>query len=415
MPRIRLSVHELRIGMYVTKLDLPWFRSPFLRHSFLIEHASQIERLVQAGVTTVAIDLDRGMADAPGVGLDNLEPIQNPCADGVPSGRTRPVKSLAQLSEEYAQAKVAQQQLEQAVHSVFSSIAKTGIVQPEQAAEAVQEITIVARTLPRPAMFMALSQHRAGNDSLSHHALATCTLSLVIGQSFQLNPLELQELATAALLHDIGLFQVPAAVIRRSRVTSKPLSQQEQLEFRAHPRLSALALERQGRFESAVLDLVANHHPFPSDNGARAQAEPASVSDRSGILMLADQYDELITGFGGASPLSPVAAIQRLYLTARHGSAARNLLTHFIRIVGIYPVHSYVKLNTSEAAMVTDINPDKLHQPIVTITHQPGWVECPAPFIVDLAHQDDQEHPRAIESVLDGPPGSSAAGSFHAA
>ncbi|MBI3356316.1 MAG: DUF3391 domain-containing protein, partial [Nitrospirae bacterium] len=24
--------HELQIGMYVAKLDLSWFRSPFLRH-----------------------------------------------------------------------------------------------------------------------------------------------------------------------------------------------------------------------------------------------------------------------------------------------------------------------------------------------------------------------------------------------
>jgi HD-GYP domain-containing protein (c-di-GMP phosphodiesterase class II) len=333
----------------------------------------------------------------------------------MPHAAPRPIKSLAQLTEEYAQAKLAQQQLEQAVHSVFSAIAKTGVVHPQQAAEAVQEITIVARTLPKSAMFMALSQHRAGDASLSRHALATCTVSLVIGQSLQLNPLELHELATAALLHDIGLLHIPASIIRRAHVSSSPLSQQEQLQFRTHPRLSVLVLERQGGFESVVLDLIVNHHPFRSDNGTRIQAEMASVSNRSGILMLADQYDELITGFGGASPFSPQEAIQRLYLEAKEDGALLNLLTHFIRTVGIYPVHSYVRLNTKEIAVVTDINPDTLHQPIVTITHTPGWTEYPAPFTVDLARQEDREPARTIESVIDNPPNSSAASSYHAA
>jgi hypothetical protein len=131
--------------------------------------------------------------------------------------------------------------------------------------------------------------------------------------------------------------------------------------------------------------------------------------------MLADQYDELITGFGGASPFSPQEAIQRLYLEAKEGRASLNLLTHFIRTVGIYPVHSYVRLNTKEIAVVTDINPDTLHQPIVTITHKPGWTEYPAPFTVDLARQENQEPARTIESVIDNPPNSSAASSSHAA
>jgi hypothetical protein len=131
--------------------------------------------------------------------------------------------------------------------------------------------------------------------------------------------------------------------------------------------------------------------------------------------MLADQYDELITGFGGASPFSPQEAIQRLYLEAKEGRASLNLLTHFIRTVGIYPVHSCVQLNTKEVAVVTDINPDTLHQPIVTITHTPGWTEYPAPFTVDLARQEDREPARTIESVIDNPPNSSAASSYHAA
>ena len=107
MLRTNISVHELQIGMYVAKLDLAWFRSPFLRHSFLIERTSQIERLVRAGVKTVEIDLSRGVAAPSGLCSARPAPTEEPYAGRMPSAEPRPVKSLAQLTEEYAQAKLA--------------------------------------------------------------------------------------------------------------------------------------------------------------------------------------------------------------------------------------------------------------------------------------------------------------------
>ena len=65
MATTRIPVHDLQIGMYVARLDLSWFRSPLLRHSFLIEHPSQIEKLVRAGAKMVNIDLDKGIAFQP--------------------------------------------------------------------------------------------------------------------------------------------------------------------------------------------------------------------------------------------------------------------------------------------------------------------------------------------------------------
>jgi hypothetical protein len=50
--------------------------------------------------------------------------------------------------------------------------------------------------------------------------------------------------------------------------------------------------------------------------------------------------------------------------------------------------------------MVTELNQDKLHQPIVTITHQPEGTEYPTPFIVDLARQTDEPQARAIETIV---------------
>jgi len=381
--------------MYVAHLDLSWFRSPFLRHSFLIEHPSQIEKLVRAGVKMVDIDPDHGIGS-------QSHQISDPthCATvAAPPLSIKQPKPLAQLNEEYAQATLAKQQMDQAVQAVYTTITKTGTVNPQQAAEAVQEITIAMRTLTESALVMALSQNRAGDSTLSRHALATCTLSLVLGQAFQFNPLELQELATAALLHDIGLLQIRPVVVRHAHAAAG-LSKADQQELETHPRRAVLLLEREGRIEAAILHLIANHHVYLDDNGYPKESRGRFTCDRTRILMVVDRYDELITGFGGTAPLTPHQTFQRLYQEAQQGKLDQRILSSFIARVGIYPVHSQVRLNTQELAMVTELNQEKLHQPVVTITHQPGGTAYLPPLVVDLAHQTDERQVRAIETII---------------
>jgi HD-GYP domain-containing protein (c-di-GMP phosphodiesterase class II) len=395
MATTRISVRALRIGMYVARLDLSWFRSPFLRHSLLIEHPSQIEQLVRAGVKTVDIDLNRGIAVQP---PDVPDPVRTP-VEAPPTWTTRHPKPLAQLNHEYVQAKRAKQQMDHAVQSVFVTIAKTGTVNPQQATEAVQEITIAMKTLTDAAIVMALSQNQPGDSTLSRHALATCTLSLVLGQAFQFNPLELHELATAALLHDIGLLQIRPAVVRRAHTASR-LSPSERQEWETHPRRAVLLLERHGEIEPAILHLIAHHHAYLDDSGYPKESRGYSASDRARILMVIDRYDELITGFGVTAPLTPHQTFQRLYHEAQCGTLDQRILSSFIARVGIYPVHSHVRLNTQESAVVTELNREKLHQPIVTITHRPEGIEYRTPFVVDLAHQDGEPRVRAIDTII---------------
>ena len=386
-----ISIDQLRLGMYVAKIDLSWFQSPFLRRSLLIEQATQIEKLRRAGAKQIVIDLSRGDDVETFIDLD--QPVSSQAITLTPqTPPSKPVpKPLTQLNEEYAQALVARKQLERSVHSVFSSISEQGSVDPQLAAEAVQEVTIVTRTLPNSAIFMALSQH----------ALSTCTLALVVGQSFGYNPLELQELAMAALLHDIGLLQIPAPIIQRSANTSHPPSRQDRQLLQSHPQLGILALERQGGFETRVLQMIGEHHIRLDDSGYPQGTKGEFTSERSRILMIADYYDELITGFGGASPLAPHQALQRIFRESQDGAFDQVILSRFIKLIGIYPVHSRVQLNTSEKAVVTELNPSALHRPVVTITHTPNGNETPTPFVVDLSDQVNVTPERAIDKVLD--------------
>jgi hypothetical protein len=71
----------------------------------------------------------------------------------------------------------------------------------------------------------------------------------------------------------------------------------------------------------------------------------------------------------------------------------------FIKLVGIYPIYSFVELNTKERGMITTINPATLHQPIVALTYDETGSPYPNPLTVDLSNQD-QPPSRSIERVV---------------
>lgn len=401
MPTRHISINQLRAGMYVAKLDISWFRSPFLQHAFLVQEPGQINKLRRAGVQTVEIDPKRGEDIRTTSSRSITTPISYSNPDPATAPPTSLSKPLARLNEEYGQTLVARKHLEQAVSSVFSKLTDQGVVDRQQTTEALREITAVTRTFESSTIVMALSQDRNGDTSLSQHALTTCTLSLLIGKTFNFNPLELRELATAAVLHDIGLLQIPPHVVQHFYSSSAPLSSRELLQMQSHPRLGMLTLERQGGFEDQVLKIMEEHHALLDGSGYPKETCGAFTSKQTRIVILADRYDELITGFGGIASLNPHETLQHLFREAEEGQLDRDIVARFIKLVGIYPLHSCVRLNTGEHAVVTQLNPDMLHQPIITITHQPDGSDYAPPLTVNLGHQDTHIPQRTIESVLD--------------
>jgi HD-GYP domain-containing protein (c-di-GMP phosphodiesterase class II) len=263
------------------------------------------------------------------------------------------------------------------------------------------EMSVVTQTLARPALFMALSQDRTVDPLLSQHALATCGLSMILAHAAHFDLLKLQALAAGALLHDIGLLRLPTRIRRRCFETSAPLSQPDQRLYQSHPRLAAMTLQRQGGFSSAICQLVAEHHALLDDTGFPKEARGSFTTDMTRVIMVTDRYDELLTGFGGASPMTPHQTLQRLYEEGRAGKYESVYISLFVKVLGIYPVYSCVELNTKERAIVTVINSKKLHLPIITITHDLAGTPYIVPLVIDLANQDERAPHRSVVTVIE--------------
>ncbi|KJU85076.1 metal dependent phosphohydrolase [Candidatus Magnetobacterium bavaricum] len=58
--RKRILTEELCIGMFIDGMDASWFKTPFLKHHFLIKTNEQIEKVKETGIEYVFIDPDKG-------------------------------------------------------------------------------------------------------------------------------------------------------------------------------------------------------------------------------------------------------------------------------------------------------------------------------------------------------------------
>lgn len=381
--------------MYVAGIDCSWFRTPFLKHRFLINTKEQIERLRRSNARAVDIDPSKGLdvASFP-IAQETLHTIGLRTSTQATPSHDEP-RSLATLSQELTIAQETREKLIQSVKTVFDAISKTGAPRPGPVNEAVQEITIVTRTLSTHAAFMAMSQGRHLDDSFNNHSLTVCTLAMIIGQALGYNPIQLHELATGALLHDIGLLQLSDHLFH----TSTPLSSEDLAAFHHHPRLGAIAIEAQHNFSQTVRQIAAEHHVTPDGHGYPSETSGGSTAEASRIVMIADRYDELLTGFGGLRPLPSHAAIQQLFQQGEFGRLDLRLISLFIKLVGIYPVYSFVELNTKERGMITAINSATLHQPTVALTYDETGSPYRSPLTIDLSNQN-QSPLRSIKRVV---------------
>ena len=303
--------------------------------------------------------------------------------------------SLEMLAQELTVAREARDKLTQSVKTVFDEISKTGAARPEPVNETVQEITIVTRTLSTHATFMAMRHGRHLAPASNNHRLAVCTLAMIIGQTLGYDLTKLHELATDALLHDSGLLQFPRHLFR----TSTPHSAEDLATFHHHPRLGAIAIEAQRDFSKTVRQVVAEQHVTPDGQSYPSETSAGSTAEASRIVMIADRYDELLTGFEGLRPLSSHAAIQQLFQEEEFDRLDLGLVSRFIKLAGIYPVYIIVEFNTDERRLITTINPAAMHRPVVALTYDQTGSPYRSPLTIDLANQD-QPSPCSIKRVV---------------
>jgi putative nucleotidyltransferase with HDIG domain len=400
VPKKQISIDELALHMYVVGCDRSWLETPFLTHRFVVQDREQIEALRNAGVRLVTIDTDHGAdvmpGERPGAPPNGASAERAP-KNGAETPAVQPSATAApampgevtSLAKEFSYAREARREVIQQVDRMFSHVRETGQVDGEQVAQVVQNM--IAQELHRHATFLALIKMRAFDHSLCDHGLSVCALALMMGHELGCTPGQLSHLAAGALLHDIGLLQLPPHILQQRHA----LSAADKAVYDQHPQMGMDVLAKSDGFAPEVLEIVAAHHRTTADSTSSKIAMLAQA------VQVVDRYDELLTGQRNGIPLPSHQALSNLYQQASDGQFDVTVVSKLIRRIGVYPLYSLVELSTGEHGLVTAIPPGKSHQPVVRLLLNRQGQRINPPVTIDFSADPTLLRKRSIVRILD--------------
>ncbi len=207
-----------------------------------------------------------------------------------------------------------------------------------------------------------------------------CILSLLVGIGLGYDTSQLHELGAAALLHDIG-------ITHYLHLAAQPrkLSEEELENIRKHPIQGVAILKKiPGLSESALF--VCREYRKRKWDKSPASVEERTLREYAQIVGILDIYVAMIQPRPYRDAKLSHEAIQELIGEDLEIFDTRVMKT-LINLIGIYPIGSWVKLNTEEIARVIEQHPDFPLHPSVEILFDPQGNFLEIPRTYDLFKQ----------------------------
>ncbi len=403
----RIPIASLKLGMYVVGLDRSWLSTPFFSHKFLVDKQEQLDKLKQISIRFVDIDTSKGLdIEGPALLVERPpEPAQPepgpvdvqamaaaPAPDPVSAAQAKPELHGTDLKEDFSEARKVRKEMLQSVRDLLGSVRTSGTVDTVQTKKVAEQVIVT--TLAHDQAIAALIRTRQFNPELYDHALSVSTLAVLLGRLLGYGEERLQTIAMAALVHDVGLLRLPQNLLHVRRA----FTPSEQKLYDTHATLGGEVLKQSGGFSAEVLEIVAKHHAPPPRSGEEAGG---GMAESVRLIQVADVYDELLTGQGDRPPLPVRDALRLLYREGQAGRVDAEFTAHLISQIGIYPLYSFVELNTGHRGIVASIQPGELLKPMVLLTHGPDRRPYDEPMPVNLAAGPSENPPLEITTVLD--------------
>jgi len=217
--------------------------------------------------------------------------------------------------------------------------------------------------------YLTVDDLRLYDDNTYNHALGTTILAIAIGKHLRVTREDLTDLALSALLHDIGMVQIPISI------TQKParLTDEEFDIIKLHPAQGTEALKDNERVSERVLTGILSHHEHYDGNGYPNRPKGKQIPFFGRIIACADVYDALTSQRPHRGAFSAHEAIEYVM-----GNAERQfdsgVVKAFLKCVSPYPVGNCVKLSNGELAVVVTQNPENPLRPSIFLMDNPSKI-----------------------------------------
>jgi HD-GYP domain-containing protein (c-di-GMP phosphodiesterase class II) len=368
---VKTSIDGLEIGMFISRLDRPWIKTPYSLEGITVESQEDIERL-RKYCNYVYVDVEQGVSPEPRFWILTENPKSQ--TFGVTRSthtqesrekerkeyqalRKTTYRTSEKFSTEIKTAKKVSSKLSGDYKQLLSDLQSGREVDIEVVKAGVSDM--VESVIKNPSAMMWIIQLKKLDEYSYSRALGTSVWCATFGRHLGLEKEAINQLALGGLLLDIGKSRLPPHLLKNNG----ELTEEEARQMHEHVDLGIKILVSSPLSPSGekvsmdVMQMIATHHERADGSGYPQGLLNKDIPIYGRIAGIVDSYDAMTSErpYIKAGQSAPHDAIAELY-ELRDTRFQAELVEQFIQTVGLYPTGSLVELSTGQVGAVVAIN-----------------------------------------------------------
>lgn len=302
---LQIDKNEARVGMFIHGFGNQWLRSPFATSQFKLSSPTELQALRESSVTTLIIDLTKGIG---------------PTSSSAEQPKSHQSSTTADIG-------AALTKTTGMVRSIFSNAASSICIDRQQVEAVVDVVDQLLYT--RPASVLSLTKLKTKDEISFQHSVAVCALVGLFARHLKLNSDLVRILSVGGLLHDIGKIRVPTAILTKTDA----LTAHEMAVMQTHPREGYAMLARTKGLPEIVGKMCLHHHEKLDGSGYPDGLKDGQVGAAARIVAICDVFDALTSVRPYKAGFAPQAAAAMM--GTWNGHFDRALLKQFFDCMGL--------------------------------------------------------------------------------
>ena len=317
----------------------------------------------------------------PSIWSEMKKPVSSGLAASLPAGDLNLMSEEQREGEDPGQLKMLYEKTLDYLERCYESARKKEPFSLEEGFSLIDQIVTIS---PDQESLFIIALHRDYQERyITNHPVNVAILAIKLCENLGIDHPRLVELGMAALLHDIGMVRIPDEIVYKNG----SLSNQELGIFKQRPHYGYEILQAFKDDYPYLAQTAIQIHERIDGSGYPHGLRQDEIHDYAQIIGLVDVYEALIHSRPQRERFLHFKAVKEIIRTCKH-KFQRRYLKALLNIFSIFPLYSFVELNSGAIGRVIRTHPDQPLRPALRIYYDSQKSRLLTERIVDLP-----EHP----------------------